>query len=120
MKTVLMPLRCRQKSAGFTLMEVSVALAFLTFGMLAVGRFLDGFNQLRSVERNQAETLIAAASAIENFVEHSPSCADSAFALSGMLVRRSAVRGVDSLAWILVSTENNGMYLRRLVRCRKN
>lgn len=64
---------------GFTLMEVCVALAVLFAGIVVFGRFLDGFNCLRSLERDQARTVIETANAVEYFVQNPPACRDTSF-----------------------------------------
>ena len=106
---------------GFTLMEVCVSLAILAVGETALGRFLDGFNLLRSVERNQVRTVQAVAQSVESLVAEPPECRDTSFVLNGTDVALRAVPGIKPLVWVLVSAEAvHTVQLRRLVRCRKN
>ena len=106
--------------SGFTLMEVLVALAVFAFGSLAVGRYLDSFNRLRSMERDQTKSLIAAVETMEYFIRNPPPCTDSSFVLNEVDVVRSTMPGVVSLAWVVVSTGGVGQVeLRRLVWCKK-
>ena len=101
-------------------MEVCVALAVLAFGSLAVGRYLDGFNRIRSVEREQAKALAAAVETIEEFVRNPPLCTDSSFVQNRVEVTRYVLPGVVPLAWVQVAAgEIYRVQLRRLVRCRK-
>ena len=110
----------RRNASGFTLMEVCVALAVLAFGSLAVGRYLDGFNRVRSVEREQAKILVAAVQTVEEFVRNPPPCTDSVIAQNRVEVTLSAVPGAVPLAWVQVTAEKiSRVRLRRLVRCRK-
>ena len=108
------------KSGGFTLMEVLAALAVLSFGTLAVGRFLEGFNQLRSVERKRALAVIDAVESMEYFVQNTASCADTTFVRNGVSVVRKGVPGAVPVAWVWVASgTEKQLGLRRLVRCKK-
>ena len=101
-------------------MEVCVALAVLAFGSLAVGRYLDGFNRIRSVEREQAKALAAVVETVEEFVRNPPLCTDSSFVQNRVEVTRYVLPGVVPLAWVQVAAgEIYRVQLRRLVRCRK-
>ena len=96
---------------GFTLMEVCVALAVLSAGVLVFGRYLDGFNRVRTLEREYANAVVVAAQAVEHFVQNPPACRDSSFSWNGVEVMLKVVPGVKPLAWAQVGS------LRRLVRC---
>lgn len=108
------------KKNGFTLMEVCVALAVLAAGVAVFGRYLDGFNRLRNLEQNQAQTVMAVAQSIELLVASPPSCRDSSFVLNGVEVALNVVPGVKPLAWVQASVKvAHPVLLRRLVRCQK-
>ena len=96
---------------GFTLLEVCVALAVLAAGVLVFGRYLDGFNRVRELERLRANEILAAAQMMESLVLTPPACRDSSFTLNGIDVLLKLVPGVKPLAWAQVGS------LRRLVRC---
>ena len=96
---------------GFTLMEVCVALAVLSAGVLVFGRYLDGFNRVRAQERLSANGTLAAAHSMENLIAHAPACLDTSFTMNGVDVSLKVVPGVKPLAWAQVGS------LRRLVRC---
>lgn len=98
---------------GFTLMEVCVALAVLAAGVVVFGRYLDGFNRVRELERLRANETLAAAQSMEYLVAHAPACLDSSFSLNGVDVLLKVVPGVKPLAWAQVGA------LRRLVRCER-
>ena len=53
---------------GFTLMEVGIALAVLSAGILVFGRFLDGFNRLRALEWAKAKSVVAVGETVEELV----------------------------------------------------
>lgn len=59
---------------GFTLVEVCVAVAVLATGLAALGCFVSGFGQLRSIERNRIESVSRAVSHMEALIESPPSC----------------------------------------------
>ena len=70
--------------AGFTLMEVSVAVVVLAAGIVVFGRFLDGFNRIRALEREQARAVLETAHAVEHFVQNPPACRDTTFAFGAL------------------------------------
>lgn len=96
---------------GFTLIEVCVALAVLSAGVLVFGRYLDGFNRVRAQERLRANETLAAARSMENLIAHAPACLDTSFTMNGVDVSLKVVPGIKPLAWGQVGA------LRRLVRC---
>lgn len=104
--------------SGFTLMEVCIALAVLSTGVLVFGRYLDGLNRLRNFERNRAQSVIVVAQSVESFVTKPPDCRDTSFVLNGTDASLKAVPGVKPLAWVTVSANAvRPVRLRRLVRC---
>lgn len=106
--------------SGFTLMEVFVALALLSSGVLVLAHFVDSFNRVASLEREQAKALVQAASAIELLVQSPPSCADASLEIGGVQVVVRSVPGVSPLAWVWsTSSAVHEVRLRRLVRCKK-
>jgi prepilin-type N-terminal cleavage/methylation domain-containing protein len=119
---------CLQKS-GFTLMEVCVALAVLSAGVLVFGRYLDGFNRVRALERQHANAALAAAQAVEHFVRNPPDCRDTSFAFSeapAFTIRISleSIPGPRPIVWLnvfvvtpSVRTDPKAPVFRRLVRC---
>ena len=110
----------RRTRGGFTLMEVCVALLLLSSGVLVFGRFVDSFNRVASLEREQAKAVVCAAAAVEELVRNPPPCADSAFALGVALVELRAVPGAKALAWVDAKAPAiHEVRLRRLVRCKK-
>ena len=105
---------------GFTLMEVSVALAVLSAGVLVFGRFLDGFNRLQALERTKAKSVVAVSETIEELVRNPPWCKDSSFVRNEVNVVLNAVPGAKLLAWVeAASVSLPEVKLRRLVRCKK-
>ena len=105
---------------GFTLMEVCVALAVLSAGVLVFGRFLDGFNRLQALERTKAKSVIAVSETIEELVRNPPWCKDSSFVRNEVNVVLNAVPGAKPLAWVeATSVSLPEVKLRRLVRCKK-
>ncbi len=114
--------------SGFTLMEVCVALAVLSAGVLVFGRYLDGFNRVRTLERARANATIAAALAVEHFVENPPGCRDTAFAFGApadsLQVSLETIPGPRQIVWLnafvispSVRTTPKTPAFRRLVRC---
>ena len=59
---------------GFTLVEVCAAVAVLATGLAALGCFVAGFGQLRSIERDRIESVSRAVSHMEALIESPPSC----------------------------------------------
>lgn len=105
---------------GFTLMEVCIALAVLSAGVLVFGRFLDGFNRLRALERAKAKSVVAVSETIEELVRTPPWCKDSSFVRNEVNVVLNAVPGAKLLAWVeAASVSLPEVKLRRLVRCKK-
>jgi prepilin-type N-terminal cleavage/methylation domain-containing protein len=105
---------------GFTLLEVCVALAVLSAGVVVFGRYLDGFGRIRSLERGYAKAALSSVAAVEHFVRHPPPCADSAFAYREAVVVVEPVPGAHPLAWVRCGSGGAGAFsvrLRRLVRC---
>ena len=96
---------------GFTLIEVCVALAVLSAGVLVFGRYLDGFNRVRALERQHVNAFVAEVQSMESLVLVPPACRDSSFSLNGVDVSLKVVPGKKPLAWAQVGV------LRRLVRC---
>lgn len=119
---------CLQKS-GFTLMEVCVALAVLSAGVFVFGRYLDGFNRIRTLERAQARAVLEAANAVEYFIQNPPDCRDTSFAFSeapAFTIRISleSIPGPRRIVWLnvfvvtpSVRTDPKAPVFRRLVRC---
>ncbi|WP_405342683.1 type II secretion system protein J [Fibrobacter sp.] len=110
---------------GFTLMEVCVALAVLSAGIVVFGRYLDGFNRLRSLEREQARAVIETAQAVEYFVQNAPACRDTVFAFgapaTAILVSLETVPGAKPLAWLHASKPApQKVVFRRLIHCKRN
>ena len=106
--------------SGFTLMEICVSLAVLSAGVIVFGHFLDGFNHLRSLEREKARAVVNVADAIEEFVRNPPGCRDDSFVLNGVNVSLVAVPGAKPLAWAYAFSDKfKEVGLRRLVRCKK-
>ena len=104
--------------SGFTLMEVCVALAVLSGGVLVFGRYLDGFNRIRTLEREQAKAVVLSAKSVEEFVRNAPPCVDSSFTYDEARVEILMVPGAKPLAWVRVSAYAvQNVQLRRLVRC---
>ncbi|MBR4681508.1 MAG: prepilin-type N-terminal cleavage/methylation domain-containing protein [Fibrobacter sp.] len=118
---------CLQKS-GFTLMEVCVALAMLSAGIFVFGRYLDGFNRIRTLERLNANAAIAAARVVEHFVENLPECRDTTFAFGALAdslhVSLETIPGPRRIVWLnafvispRVRTDPKAPVFRRIVRC---
>lgn len=59
---------------GFTLVEVCVAVAVLATGLAALGCFVAGFGQLRSIERDRIESVTRAVSHMEALIESPAPC----------------------------------------------
>ena len=129
---VLTPHTSKARSAvlkpGFTLMEVCVALAVLSAGVLVFGRYLDGFNRVRAQERQHANAVVVAAQAVEHFVQYPPSCRDTTFAFGApadsILVALQTIPGPRRIVWLnafvvtpRVRTAPKAPVFRRLVRC---
>ena len=114
---------------GFTLMEVCVALAVLSVGVLVFGRYLDGFNRVRMLERTHANAVVVAAQAVEHFVQNPPDCRDTSFAFSDtpaftIQVSLETIPGPRQIVWLnafvvtpSVRTTPKAPVFRRLVRC---
>lgn len=101
-------------------MEVCVALAVLSAGVLVFGRFLDGFNRLQALERTKAKSVVAVSETIEELVRNPPWCKDSSFVRNEVNVVLNAVPGAKLLAWVeAASVSLPEVKLRRLVRCKK-
>lgn len=108
------------KKVGFTLIEVCIAIVVLSAGIVAFGRFLDGFNRLRSLERDQAKSIVAVAQVAEDFVRNPPLCKDSSFTLGRVNVVLKTVPGVKPVAWVWTSGQSvHRVELRRLIRCKR-
>ena len=114
--------------SGFTLIELCVALAVLSAGVLVFGRYLDGFNRVRALERQHANATIAAAQAVEHFVRNPPECRDTAFAFGApadsLQVSLETIPGPRQIVWLnvfvvtpSVRTDPKAPVFRRLVRC---
>ena len=116
--------------AGFTLMEVCVAIAVLAAGVVVFGRYLDGFNRVRTLERERVRAVIETANAVEYFVQNAPDCRDTVFSFgspaTAIQVTLKTVSGAKPLAWLSASPlacTPAGLQtpvFRRLVRCVKN
>jgi prepilin-type N-terminal cleavage/methylation domain-containing protein len=113
---------------GFTLIEVCVALAVLSAGVLVFGRYLDGFSRVRALERERANEILAAAQAVEYFVQYPPECRDTTFAFGmpadSILVSLETIPGPRPIVWLNASvispsvrTTPKAPAFRRLVRC---
>ena len=118
----------RRSKPGFTLMEVCVALAVLSAGVLVFGRYLDGFNRVRAQERQHANAAIVAAQAVEHFVQYPPECRDATFAFGALAdsiqVTLQTIPGPRQIVWLNASvvtprvrTDPKAPVFRRLVRC---
>ena len=114
--------------SGFTLMEVCVTLAVLSAGVLVFGRYSDGFNRVRVLERARANAAITAARAVEHFVENPPDCRDTTFAFGApadsLQVSLETIPGPRRIVWLnafvispSVRTTPKAPVFRRLVRC---
>jgi len=97
--------------AGFTLMEVCVAVAVLAAGVVVFGRFLDGFNRIRALEREYARAVLETAHAVEHFVQNPPACRDTTFAFGAPAARNQTpaaafqvtlktIPGSKPIAWL--------------------
>jgi prepilin-type N-terminal cleavage/methylation domain-containing protein len=131
--------------AGFTLMEVSVAIAVLAAGVVVFGRFLDGFNRIRALEREQARVVLETAHAVEYFIQNPPTCRDTTFAFGALAasnqtsaarnqtpaaavqVTLKTISGPKPIAWLSACvvtpcprTISKAPVFRRLVRCVKD
>lgn len=117
--------------AGFTLMEVCVALVVLSAGIVVFGRYLDGFNRIRALERQHANAALAAAQAVEHFVRNPPECCDTLFAFGApadsIQVTLQTIPGPRRIVWLnafvispRVRTTSKAPVFRRLVRCVKD
>ena len=116
-------------NGGFTLIEVCVALAVLSAGVFVFGRYLDGFNRIRTLERAQARAVLEAANAVEYFIQNPPDCRDTSFAFSEALaftirVSLETIPGLRQIVWLNASvvtprvrTDPKAPVFRRLVRC---
>jgi prepilin-type N-terminal cleavage/methylation domain-containing protein len=110
----------RSLKSGFTLIEVCVALALLSSGTLVFGRFIDAYNRVCALERDQARALVRTSAAVEALVRTPPSCADASFEVNGAQVEVRRVPGVKPLAWVWGSASAvHDVQLRRLVRCKR-
>ena len=122
---------------GFTLMEVCVAIAVLAAGIIVFGRYLDGFNRLRSLERNQARTVLETANAVEHFIQNPPACRDTLFAFGAPAARNQTpaaaiqvaiktIPGPRPIVWLSASPRAcppagpQTPVFRRLIRCERN
>lgn len=115
-------------NGGFTLMEVCVALAVLSAGVFVFGRYLDGFNRIRTLERAQARAVLEAANAVEYFIQNPPDCRVTSFAFGAsadsILVSLETIPGLRQIVWLNASvvtprmrTDSKAPVFRRLVRC---
>lgn len=113
---------------GFTLLEVCIALAVLSAGVLVFGRYLDGFSRVRALERERANEILAAAQAVEHFVQYPPECRDTSFAFAApaaaVQVSLETIPGPRPIVWLNASvvtpsvrTNPKAPVFRRLVRC---
>ena len=93
--------------AGFTLMEVCVALVVLSAGIVVFGRYLDGFNRIRALEREPARAVLETAHAVEHFIQNPPACRDTAFAFGALAasiqVTLKTIPGPRPIAWLSAS-----------------
>ena len=130
---------------GFTLMEVCVALVVLSAGIVVFGRYLDGFNRIRVLEREQARAVLETARAVEHFIQNPPACRDTTFAFGALAasnqklaagsskpaaavqVSVQSVLGPRPIAWLSACvvtpsprTTSKAPVFRRLVRCVKD
>ena len=113
------PLAFERNQSGFTLIEVCVALAVLSGSILVFGRYLEGFNRIRTLEREQAKSVVLSADVVEEFVRNPPPCVDSSFSYKDARVEILTVPGTKPLAWVRASVlAIQKVELRRLVRCR--
>ena len=113
--------------AGFTLMEVCVALVVLSAGIVVFGRYLDGFNRIRALEREQARAVLETARAVEHFIQNPPACRDTTFAFGApadsIQVTLQTIPGPRRIVWLnafvispRVRTTSKAPVFRRLVR----
>ena len=104
--------KCRRLRGGFTLMEVWVAIAVMSAGLLAMGSVLDFFNRMKLAERRQAQAFLEAVQQMEKLIECPPPC-DSVVTLNPYV----------SLAWVDVfqnpEPPAHSVHFRRLVSCRR-
>ena len=133
-----------KRKPGFTLMEVCVAIAVLAVGVVVFGRYLDGFNRLRSLEREHARAVLETANAVEHFVQNPPACRDTVFAFdtpaarnqtpaagsskpAAIQVTLKTIPGPKPIAWLSACvvtpsqrTPSKAPVLRRLIWCVKD
>ena len=87
---------------------------------LVFGRFIDAYNRVCALERDQARALVRASAAVEALVRTPPSCAEASFEVNGVQVEVRRVPGVKPLAWVWGSASAvHDVQLRRLVRCKR-
>ena len=105
-----------------------MALAVLSAGVFVFGRYLDGFNRVRTLERAQARAVLEAANAVEYFIQNPPDCRDTSFAFGAsadsILVSLETIPGLRQIVWLNASvvtprmrTDSKAPVFRRLVRC---
>lgn len=105
---------------GFTLIEVCVALAVLSTGVVVFGRYVDGFNRIRVLERDHARMVLETARAVEYFIQNPPACCDTSFTFGvSVQVTVQTLPGPKPLAWLSAFSPPKEPVFRRLVRCRK-
>lgn len=112
-------------------MEVCVALVVLSAGIVVFGRYLDGFNRIRALEREQARAALETAHAVEHFIQNPPVCRDTTFAFGApadsLQVSLETIPGPRQIVWLNASvvtprvrTTSKAPVFRRLVRCVKD
>ena len=107
--------------AGFTLMEVCIALAVLSTGVVVFGRYVDGFNRIRALERDHARTVLETARAVEYFIQNLPACRDTSFTFGvSVQVTLQTIPGPKPLAWLSAFSPPKEPVFRRLIRCVKD
>lgn len=100
---------------GFTLVEVCVAVAVLATGLAALGCFVAGFGQLRSIERDRIESVTRAVSRMEKLIESPPSCDDPPACDVPAPPLRQALAG----AHLYYAVAGDSLVrFRRIVRCK--
>lgn len=99
---------------GFTLVEVCVAVAVLATGLAALGCFVSGFGQLRSIERDRIESVTRAVSRMETLIE-SPAPCDVPLPCDVPPPLRQALAG----AHLYYAVAGDSLVrFRRIVRCK--
>jgi len=107
----------KQIRRGASLPEVCVALTVFLVGATGLLVCWNFFNREVAGERFLLDRYYRVTSSMESLIAEPPLCVDSLLLLlDSVVVRLERVPGSKRLTWAVV--ENDGLALKRLVRCR--